>query len=119
MKIILIFCLFAVCLFLFFSIGAYSKADIEKTVRTSLEQQVPVSLALHLTSSQNAHLEEVKVIQIGKVQGKGDNKYWHVKIYARSNCIKMFGGRQPFEGQTEYLITKDAYVEWEASAKRL
>lgn len=99
---------------LVFACGKPSRNDIEIAVTESLKKQVPVSLARHLTGGQNATVEEVRVIQIGKAQGEGDRKYWPVKIYARGTCTKMFGSREPFEGETEYFMRKDPYGKWTA-----
>ena len=94
-----------------------SNSEIEAAVKQSLEKRVPVSLAKHLTGGEDAIVEEVKVIKVGQAQGKGSHKYWPVIIYARGTCVKMFGGRQPFEGQAEYYIRKNAYGEWVAQQK--
>lgn len=115
--------LFAIiCSFLLISIliscsSTPSDSAIENAVRSSLEERVPISLAKHLTGGQDAIVEEVRVIEIGNQQGEGSYKYWPVRIYAKGTCIKMFGGRERFEGQAEYRIFEDEYGKLKASAK--
>ena len=111
--------LFSVCVFLvFWACGTGPSHDeIKLAVQKSLEKRVPISLAKHLTGGEDAVVLEVKVIKIGRAQGSGENKYWPVIIYARGTCVKMFGGRQPFEGQAEYYVRKNAYGEWVAEPK--
>lgn len=94
--------------------GGPSNKDIKQAIRRSLEQKVPASLANYLTGGENAKVKEIRVIKVGRVQGEGSNKYWPVKIHAKGTCTVMFGGRQGFEGKTEYIIKMDPYGEWVA-----
>lgn len=104
--------------FLFISCSSGpSEREIQKAVIISLQHKVPAALAQHLTGGKNAKVKEVKVIEIGNVQGEGTNQYWPVKIYAKGTCKVMFGGRKSFEGETEYYIKIDAYGNWIASHK--
>ena len=96
-----------------------SEKDIVAAVSRSLQQRVPVSMARHLTGGQNATVAEVKVLAVGKAQGEGDSRYWPVKVFASGTCVKMFGGREPFQGEAEFLIRENAYGEWVASPKGL
>lgn len=102
---------------LFISCSKPSNDDIIMAVKASLQQKVPVSLAKHLTGGQNATVEEIRVIEIGKLQERGSKDYWPVRIYAKGSCTKMFGGREPFEGEVEYIITKDDYGVLKANPK--
>jgi hypothetical protein len=108
--------LFAVIIFTI-SCSTPSNDEINNAVKLSLQKSVPVSLAKHLTGGQNAIIDEIKVLEIGKVIERGSKNYWPVKIYARGTCTKMFGGRQHFEGETEYYITKNDYGELIATPK--
>ncbi len=101
----------------FISCSKPSDDDIIMAVKSSLQQRVPVSLAKHLTGGQNAVVEEIRVIDIGKVQERGSKDYWPVRIYAKGTCTKMFGGRELFEGEAEYIITKDDYGVLKANPK--
>lgn len=92
---------------------------IEQAVRESLKRGVPVSLARYLTGGENATVEEVRVIKVGSVQGKGSYKYWPVKVYAKGTCSVMFGGRRRFKGEAEFHIRKDPYGKWVASSSGL
>ncbi len=83
-------------------------------VRRSLEKRVPIRLAGHLTGGQNAYVEEVRVLQVSRALGEGDQKYWIVKIYARGICRVMFGGRKSFEGEARYRVYKNEFDEWKA-----
>ncbi|MBU0579916.1 MAG: hypothetical protein KKA19_01965 [Candidatus Margulisbacteria bacterium] len=97
--------------------SAPSDSEIKSAVKKSLEERVPVSLARHLTGGQDAIVEEVRIIEVGKKQGEGSYKYWPVKIYAKGTCLKMFGGRERFEGQAEYRIFEDEYGNLKARPK--
>lgn len=106
-----------ICLAFLISCSKPSNDDIVRAVKVSLQQRVPVSLAKHLTGGQNAVVEEIRVIEIGKAQERGSKDYWPVRIYAKGTCTKMFGGRESFEGETEYIITKNDFEELIASPK--
>jgi hypothetical protein len=95
--------------------GGPSKQQIEQAVRESLEQRVPASLSRTLAGGESPIIERVAVVQIGKAQDQGSNKYWPVKIYAKGSCTVLFGGRRGFEGETEYNVSKDPYGKWVAT----
>ena len=101
-------------MFMLLSCGGPPKSEIKWAIRQSLKERVPVALAHHLTGGSDAHIEELKIIQVGSKQNSGSNEYWPVKIYAKGTCIKMFGGRRSFEGETEYYVVKDPYGKWVA-----
>jgi len=94
--------------------GGPPKSEIKRAVRQSLKERVPVALAHYLTGGSDAHIEVLKIIQVGSKQNSGSNEYWPVKIYAKGTCIKMFGGRRSFEGETEYYVMEDPYGKWVA-----
>ena len=100
--------------FIILSCSSPPENDIIQAVRRSLEKRVPIRLARHLTGGQNAYVEEIRVLQVSKALGEGDNKYWQVKIYARGICRVMFGGRKSFEGEARYRVYKDEFETWQA-----
>ncbi len=99
--------------------GSPSHQEIEVAVRKSLEHRVPPSLARYLLGGQNATVEEIKVIEVGKAYGEGLEKRWSVIIYARGSCEITFGGRQRFEGRAKYVVGKNLYEEWVATSSGL
>jgi len=92
-----------------------SEKDIESAVRSSLQQRVPITLARNLLGGERAVVETVRVIKVGKPQGSDESRYWPIRVYAKGVCTVTFGGQQPFEGETEFNLTKNPYGEWVAS----
>ena len=96
-----------------------SNNDIKQAVTKSLKDTVPLSLAKLMISGNNATIEEVKIIKIGKSQKIDSRKYWPVKIHAKGSfplpgIFGMNGEQHNFEGETEYNVWKDPYGKWVA-----
>lgn len=93
-----------------------SNTEAEDAIKRSLESQVPPQLGY----GNEASVEEIKIIEIGVVQGEGTTQqYWPVKVYASGT--RMIGTltskakRKSFKGEVVYKLSIDGFGVWRAN----
>lgn len=110
--------LLSMLLFLFIgcgSSGSPSDSDAEKAIKEALIEDVPSQLSNSFIPSRGAvSVKEIKIIEIGDVQGEGTQQYWSVKVFATGTCKLGNKQEKSFKGETVYLLYKDGFGAWKA-----
>lgn len=91
-----------------------SETQIESAIKVSLEGFIPVKLANSMGGGRYGKVDDLQILDIGKVQQNGEREYWPVKIYAEGSCSVPFKNRTPFKGETTYKVYQDDFGEWRA-----
>ncbi len=95
--------------------GSPSNSDAEKAIKEALKEDVPSQLSGSFIPSRGAvSVKEIKIIEIGDVQGEGSQQYWSVKVFASGRCKLGNKQEKSFKGETVYILFKDGFGGWKA-----
>ena len=98
-----------------------SEADIKDAVRVRLEEFVPLPLMkpinsedfVGMQSGRDAVVEEIRIIDTGRVRKSPGSEYWPVKVYVKGGCTTTYSGvNRKFAGEIEYNMSRNSSGEW-------
>ena len=93
--------------------------QITTAVHKALSRKVPGPLIRYATGGEKAQIFELRINAKGKPQVERNVTYWPVKMFAKGNCVVLFGDKKSFEGEIEYFVYQDPYGEWKAEYRGL
>ncbi|MFQ5753539.1 MAG: hypothetical protein ACE5HI_16235 [bacterium] len=101
-----------------FSISCSNKPSenlIKTAITRSLEERVPVSWAGSLLGGNNAKIESIDILQIGKYSEQ--RKYWPIKARVKGFCdanLLVRTERKEFDRTGDFKLYQDDYGNWKA-----
>src|SRR5262245_40130924 len=101
------------------SVGPSSTAIRDAVVVAIRRDGVPSGVAGDTFWGEQDVMADVTVIRVGDQQGTGNDMYWPVRVGVRgTHTAKFDKSVGTFDGETEYIVRKNAFGEWVASIRR-